>query len=63
VSEVLAIRAADVDLDAVRIRTLKRRVEHWREVPIAPELTRDLEMVHPHECVPSRCDPGRAAEL
>ncbi len=40
VSEVLALRALDVDLDAgaVRIRTLKRRVEHWREVPIPPEL-------------------------
>lgn len=48
VSEVLALRAMDVDLDAgaVRIRTLKRRVEHWREVPVPPELARDLEMVH-----------------
>ncbi len=48
VSEVLALRAFDVDLDAgaVRIRTLKRRVEHWREVPVPPELARDLEMVH-----------------
>lgn len=48
VSEVLAFRALDVDLDAgsVRIRTLKRRVEHWREVPLPPELLRDLEMVH-----------------
>ncbi len=48
VSEVLALRALDVDLDAgaVRIRTLKRRVEHWREVPVPPELAQDLEMVH-----------------
>ena len=48
VSEVLAIRALDVDLDAgaIRIRTLKRRAEHWREVPVPPELMRDLEMVH-----------------
>ena len=50
VSDVLALRALDVDLDAgaVRIRTLKRRVEHWREVPVPvpPELARDLEMVH-----------------
>ena len=47
-SEVLALRALDVDLDAgaVRVRTLKRRVEYWREVPIPPELARDLEMVH-----------------
>lgn len=48
VSEVLALRAVDVDLEAgaVRIRTLKRRVEHWREVPVPSELLRDLEMVH-----------------
>ena len=48
VSEVLALRAMDVDLDtgAVRIRTLKRRVEHWREVPVPSDLARDLEMVH-----------------
>ena len=48
VSEVLALRALDVDLDAgaVRICTLKRRVEHWREVPLPPEHARDLEMVH-----------------
>ena len=48
VSEVLALRALDVDLDAgaVRIRTLKRRVEHWREVPLPPAHARDLEMVH-----------------
>ena len=31
---------------SVRIRTLKRRVENWREVPLPPELARDLEMVH-----------------
>ena len=32
-SEVLALRPADIDLDAsaIRIRTLKRRAEHWRE--------------------------------
>ena len=47
-SEVLALHALDIDLDAaaVRIRTLKRRVEHWREVPVPPEHARDLEMVH-----------------
>ena len=35
-SEVLALRPRDVDLDAatIRIRTLKRRAEHWREVPL-----------------------------
>ena len=48
VSEVLALRAIDIDLDAgpVRIRTLKRRAEHWREVPLPPAHARDLEMVH-----------------
>ena len=48
VSEVLGLRALDVDLDAgaVRIRMLKRRLEHWHEVPVPPELARDLEMVH-----------------
>ena len=37
VSEVLALRAKAVDLEAgaVRIRTLKRCVEHWRGVPVA----------------------------
>ena len=48
VSEVLALRALDVDLDAgaVRIRKLKRRVEHRRVVPIPPAHARDLETVH-----------------
>ena len=42
ISEILALRAQDVDLDAgtVRIRTLKRRAEHWREIPVPPELLR-----------------------
>ena len=36
VSEALAICPRDVDLEAasIRIRTLKRRVERWREVPV-----------------------------
>ena len=57
VSEVLALRAMDVDLDAgaVRIRVLKPRVEHWREVPVPPELTRDLEMVHRLREASPRC--------
>ena len=59
VSEVLALRALDVDLDAgaVRIRTLKRHVEHWREVPVPPEHARDLEMVH---CLREASPPARA---
>ena len=48
VSEVLALRAMDVDLDegVVRIRTLKRRAEPWRSVPVPPALGRDLKLVH-----------------
>ena len=35
VSEALAARPMDIDREAasIRIRTLKRRAEHWREVP------------------------------
>ena len=45
VSEALAICPRDVDLDAasIRIRTLKRRAECWREVPILPELFRAFQ--------------------
>ena len=48
VSEALAIRPFDVDLEAVsiRIRTLKRRAERWHEVPVPPELLRALKLVH-----------------
>ena len=47
-SEILALRAADVDLyaAAIRIRTLKRRAEHWREVPLPTDVLRALELVH-----------------
>lgn len=47
-SEVLALRPADIDLDAaaIRIRTLKRRAEHWREVPLPADVLRSLELVH-----------------
>ncbi len=47
-SEVLALRPADIDLDAssIRIRTLKRRAEHWREVPLPNDVLRALELVH-----------------
>ena len=36
VSEALGIRACDVDLEAseLRIATLKRRMAHWRAVPV-----------------------------
>ena len=48
ISEALAVRAMDVDLEAgaIRFRTLKRRREHWREVPVPDEVTRALELVH-----------------
>ena len=38
VSEALAVRPMDIDLEAasIRIRTLKRRAEHWRKVPLPP---------------------------
>ena len=41
VSEALAIRACDVDLEAneVRIATLKRRTGHWRAVPLPDSCT------------------------
>ena len=47
-SEVLALRPVDIDLDtaAIRIRTLMRRAEHWREVPLPAETLRALELVH-----------------
>ena len=48
VSEALAIRACDVDLEAaeIRISTLKRRREHWRAVPVPRELVHTLDLVH-----------------
>ena len=48
ISEALAVRASDVDLDehTVRFRTLKRRLEHWRLVPVPDAHVRELELVH-----------------
>ena len=48
VSEALALRACDVDLEALelRIETLKRRKTHWRAVPVPEELVQALEYVH-----------------
>ena len=48
ISEALALRARDVDLEAaeLRFRTLKRRREHWRSVPVPDDLVRELELVH-----------------
>ena len=48
ISEALAVRAADIDLEqlSIRFRTLKRRVDHWREIPIPEAHVRELELVH-----------------
>ncbi len=48
ISEALALRAGDVDLEQhlLRIRNLKRRNESWREVPVPHDLVRSLELVH-----------------
>ena len=56
VSEALAVRPLDVDLDAsaIRIRTLKRRAERWREAPIPASVTRALELTHALRSTPAR---------
>ena len=48
VSEALAIRACAVDLEVneVRIATLKRRRTHWRAVPAPEDLVHALALVH-----------------
>lgn len=48
ISEALATRIEDVDLTnrTIRFRTLKRRAEHWREVPLPEAQLRELELVH-----------------
>ena len=47
-SEAIAIRPYDIDLSSfeIRIRTLKRRREHWRAVPVPEDLVRTLDLVH-----------------
>ena len=64
ISEALALRPDDVDLEAVelRIRTLKRRREHWRAVPVPEALVRELELVHGLRRA-KRCPRGRKASL
>ena len=48
VSEALALRALDIDLEAdlIRFTTLKRRRAHWCEVPVPAALIRELDLVH-----------------
>ena len=64
ISEALALRPDDVDLEAVavRIRTLKRRLEHWRAVPVPEALVRELELVHGLRRA-KRSSRGRKASL
>ena len=64
VSEALALRACDVDLDAaeIRIATLKRRREHWRAVPVPEDLVHELDLVH--RLRRAQASPrGRSAQL
>ena len=48
ISEALAARLKDVDLTnhTIHFRTLKRRHEIWREVPLPDAHLRELELVH-----------------
>ena len=48
VSEALALRPCDVDLEAAKLRiaTLKRRRAHWRAVPVPEHLVRELKLLH-----------------
>lgn len=64
ISEALAIRACDVDIDAaeIRIATLKRRREHWRAIPVPEGVIHDLELVHRLRHV-QRNPRGRHARL
>ena len=56
ISEALAVRPIDIDIEAasIQIRTLKCRVEHWREVPVPPELLRALEIVQALRSTPAK---------
>ena len=48
ISEVLALRPMDIDFEVMelRLRSLKRRREHWRAVPVTASYIRELELVH-----------------
>ena len=48
ISEALALRYCDVDINnaCLRFKTLKRRREVWREVPVPPDFVRAIELVH-----------------
>ena len=58
ISEILALRAGDVDFDAGTVShpdPLKRRAEHWRKVPVPPDLLHALELVHSLRSLGPRC--------
>ena len=61
ISEALALRHCDVDLDnlALRFRTLKRRQDVWREVAVPQDLIRAIDLVHSVRAAQNR--PRRAA--
>ncbi len=48
ISEALALRVRDIDLEnhILRIKTLKRRKESWREVPVPEHFVRELQLTH-----------------
>ena len=54
--EALALRYCDVDIDnaCLRFKTLKRRREVWREVPVPPDFVRAIQLVHSVRAVQSR---------
>ena len=56
ISEALAVRTMDIDIEAasIRIRTLKRRAEHCRKIPVPPELLRALKLVHALRSTPAK---------
>ena len=62
ISEALALRHCDVDLDnlALRLRTLKRCQNVWREVAVPQDLIRAIDLVHSVRASQSR--PRRAAQ-
>ena len=62
ISEALAVRYCDVDLDnlALRFKTLKRRQNVWREVAVPQDLIRAIDLVHSVRAAQSR--PRRAVQ-
>ena len=56
ISEALAVRHCDVDLDnlSLRFKTLKRRQDAWREVAVPQDLIRAIDLVHSVRAAQSR---------